>query len=144
MVKIYQKKLKQKLLRFIRQSNKEFRKKSERVEMYLRERKELVLLHSLHSYAERKHLTLPTRNEKFYFLAYMMFFSKSKRFALENPAITKTKRPYYKQLNEMANRYLSSHIMQTIVNSWHKDVKRVQEFKAKMTGKAIYGFFRAL
>lgn len=92
--------------------------------MYIRERKEVVILHSLLNYATKKHLTLPTKNEKFYFIVYMMFFSKNEKFALDK-GLTKTKRSYYLQLNESVNKLLTNHIEKSIFAAWMKDVKKV-------------------
>ncbi len=92
---IYQTNLKIKLLRFIRQSNKWFRRTELTVYSHMHTRYQTNILHALKNYAQRKHLQILSKNTSQMYLIYYFLQNSKTLQGYEMKHYTQSVIPYY-------------------------------------------------
>jgi hypothetical protein len=107
---IYQTNLKIKLIRFIRQSNKWFRRNELTVYSHMHTRYQTNILYALKNYAQRKHLQILSKSPTLVYLIYHFLQNSKNLQAYEMNHFSQSVIPYYNNLNEKATNLLKRHI----------------------------------
>ena len=116
--RIYQTNLKIKLIRFIRQSNKWFRRTELTVYSHMHMRYQTNLLYALNNYAQKKHLQILTKSASQVYLVYNFLQNQKSLQAYEMKHLNQSVIPYYKNVNEKSTNLLKRHIYGRVFQTW--------------------------
>ena len=124
--KVYRKKLKQRFMRFLRQSNKEFRGLARRVEGYMRDRRTLLLLHGLSNYAKQKRAVFKNypNNCAFYF-ALMFLVRRPSAFSFEQETMRLRLNETYRRQRQTASRTVGKYVLKQIFEAWKTELQQL-------------------
>lgn len=129
--KVYRKKLKNRFIRFLRQSNKEFRGLSRRVEGYMRDRATLLVLHGLSNYAKRRRALLKvTPNPSAYYFALMFLVKRPASFSFEQESLRLRMSETYQRQRQAASRGLAKYVLRQVFEAWKVEHQSLGEFKS--------------
>jgi hypothetical protein len=117
---IYQTNLKIKLIRFIRKSNKWFRRNELTVYSHMHTRYQTNILYALKNYAQRKHLQILSKTPSQVHLIFHFLQNSKTLQAYELNQLSQSVIPYYSNLNEKATNLLKRHIHAKVFQAWTK------------------------
>jgi len=100
-------------MRFVRTSNKDFRKLETHIYVHMHTRKMQELLNSLKSYAKSKHISTLPASLVYYYIVHHLFFADQQLapFTFTHQSLTLSKRPYYQSLQAKATTNLRHYLL---------------------------------